>query len=94
MKAAHLAARPMRTRGEKSITWARVAPPPLVSDGITYRLARRDLDGAMHMEARTFLRMHSRGEIARSLWEARIRLRDAVDARDLVILGLVEAESA
>jgi len=91
MKAGHLVPRGMRTRGEKSITWARVAPPANVSDGITYRLARRDLSGTAHMEVRTFFRQQTRGEIARSLLEARLRLRDVVDSRDLVFLGLVEA---
>lgn len=90
MKTGHLVPRPMRTRGEKSITWARSLPPPLVSDGITYKLAKRDYSGTIHMEMRTFLRMHTRSEIARSIWEARIRLRASVDDRNLVILGLVE----
>jgi len=80
----------MRTRGAKSITWARVTPPALVSDGITYRLARRDLEGIAHYEVRTFFRTHSRDEIARAVWEARIRLRATVDDRDLVILKLVD----
>lgn len=90
MKTGHLVPRPMRTRGEKSITWARTTPPPLVSDGITYRLARRDYEGVLHYEQRVFFRGHSRSHIASLLWEARVRLREAVDARNLVILGLVE----
>lgn len=94
MKTTHLTPRAMRTRGEKSITWARSTPPPKVSDGITYRLARRDLDGKIVPMSITFFKAHSRAEIARSLWAARQCLRATVDERDLAILGLTEAAAA
>jgi hypothetical protein len=94
MKTAHLTPRGMRSRGEKSITWARVVPPAPVSDGITYRLARRDLNGKIVSVSLTFFRAHTRNQIARSLWAARTGLRESVDARDMVILGLAEAVAA
>lgn len=94
MKSTHLTPRAMRNRGDRAITWARTAPPPAVSDGITYRLAKRDLDGKIVPVSLTFFRAHSRDEIARSLWAARKALRATIDERDIVILGLVEAAAA
>lgn len=90
----HLTPRSMRTRGEKSITWARVAPPPGIADGITYRLARRDLNNRLYFEVRTFFSGTPRGRIAESIWAARRRLRDTVDAQDMIILGLAEGVAA
>jgi hypothetical protein len=94
MKTTHLTPRGMRSRGEKSITWARTIPQKGVSDGITYHLARRDLHGKIVRASLTFFRAHTRSQIARSLWAARKGLRESVDARDLVILGLAEAVAA
>ena len=91
MKTTHLTPRPMRNRGERSITWARTIPAPELSDGITYRLAKRDLDGKPTVVALTFFKAHLRGEIARSLWAARAGLRATVEDRDMRILDLVEA---
>jgi hypothetical protein len=90
MKTTHLTPRGMRSRGEKSITWARVVPPPGVSDGITYRMAKRDLDGKIVSVSLTFFRSHSREQIARSVQAMRKGLRETVEARDMRILGLEE----
>lgn len=87
MKAGHLTPRHMRTRGEKSITWARFVYRPGV---FAYRLARRDLRGVTYYEQRAFGEDDHRDYIARMLWHTRIRLRATVDARDLVHLGLEE----
>ena len=94
MKAGHLTPRPMRTRGEKSITWARSTPPANVSDGITYKLAKRDLDGKIVQVTVTFFRSHTRDAIAASVRAARKGLLATVDDRDMVILGLAEGMAA
>jgi hypothetical protein len=87
VKTGHLTPRPARTRGEKSITWARFA----YAEGVIgYRLCRRNLRGGIHYEQRAFPVEDHRDYIARELWHTRIRLREAVDARDLVHLGLEE----
>ena len=94
MKAGHLTPRPMRNRGEKAITWARSTPPANVSDGITYKLAKRDLDGKIVQVTLTFFRSHTREAIAASVAAARKGLLSTVDDRDMVILGLAEGMAA
>lgn len=94
MKHSHLTPRPMRTRGEKSITWARSIPLASVSDGITYKMAKRDLDGKIVQVSLTFFRAHTRDAIASSVKAARKGLLSTVDDRDMVILGLTEAAAA
>lgn len=94
MKTTHLTPRPMLNRGEKSITWARSIPPRNVSDGITYKLAKRDLDGKIVQVSLTFFRSHTRDAIASSVKAARKGLLSTVDDRDMVILGLAEAAAA
>jgi hypothetical protein len=94
MKTGHLTPRPMLNRGEKSITWARSIPPANVSDGITYKLAKRDLDGKIVQVTLTFFRSHTRDAIAASVAAARKGLLSTVDDRDMVILGLTEGMAA
>ena len=88
MKRTHLTPRACRTRGAKAITWARIIEPG--REGVIYRLSRRDLNGRLLFEQRAFSGVEPREYIARTIWHARIRLRETVDSVDLVLLGLVE----
>lgn len=76
---------PRKTRG---FAWARV---PENDHGIvTYRLSRGDARNVLHYEQRSFDTMACRSDIARSLWIARIHLRDRVDELSLRQLGVIE----
>lgn len=77
---------PRKTRG---FAWARV---PENDHGIvTYRLTRGDARNVLHYEQRSFDATACRSDIARSLWLARIRLRDRVDELSLQQLGVIGA---
>lgn len=73
---------PKKTRG---FSWARV---PTANGGVTYRLYRHDLQGALHAEVLRFPAGESRQQIQAVLRTARHKLRDSVDDIDLHFLGV------
>jgi hypothetical protein len=75
-----------RPTGRGSFSWGRV---PSLTGGVTYRLFRRDVKGALHVEMKRFdPEHHERHDIARELIVMRRRLRETVDALDLKFLGV------
>ena len=66
-------------------SWARV---PTASGGVTYRLYRCDMKGALHAEVLRFPAGESRQQIQAVLRTARHKLRDSVDDIDLHFLGV------
>lgn len=74
-------------RGNGAFRWACIP-----GDGVlTYRMFRRgEVATAWKLSERTFSTTIPRGVIARELRSMRSRLRDAVDAVDLALLGVTE----
>lgn len=81
--------RPVTRRAPKrngGFSWGRF---PMGDTGIVcYRLFRRDLTGAIHIENLHFYPQDQRRDVALALRDARHRLRDRVDAIDLAAWGL------
>lgn len=75
-----------KPRGRNRFSWGRVRHGE--GRSVTYRLFRRAFNGKLYMEVHTFNREDPRAGIARTVWNMRIRVRDAVDAVDLAALGL------
>ena len=74
---------PTKTTG---FTWGRF---PMGNTGIVcYRLFRRDLAGAVHIEAMHFFPRDQRAAVALALREACHGLRDRVDKIDLAAMGV------
>lgn len=62
---------------------------PSLAGGVTYRLFRRDMKGALHVEMRRFEPDHvERHDVARKLNAMRHSLRDRVDELDLKFMGV------
>lgn len=79
---------PKRTEG---FAWGRSIDKVLGGHALTYRLFRRDLKGALHIETRAFYLTDHRRHIALQLLIARRQLREKVDA---IGYALIEAEQA
>ncbi len=75
---------PRKTRG---FSWARVPHDDL--GALEYRLFRGDANGVVHVIADLFFAGRTRGEIAKRVWQMRIRLRDRVDELTLQQLGVI-----
>lgn len=67
-------------------SWGRF--PMGLSGNVAYRLFRRDLSGAIHIECLHFLHRDSRRDISIALRAACHRLRDRVDEIDLAAIGV------
>lgn len=81
--------RPVTRRAQKKnggFSWGRF---PMGDTGITaYRLFRRDLTGAVHIENLHFYPQDQRRAVALALRAACHRLRDRVDEIDLATMGV------
>lgn len=81
--------RPVTRRAPKrngGFSWGRF---PMGDTGIVcYRLFRRDLTGAVHIQSLHFYPQDNRRAVALALREACHRLRDCVDEIDLAALGV------
>lgn len=79
---------PKRTEG---FAWGRTIDKVMGGHALTYRLFRRDLKGALHIETRAFSLTDHRRHIALQLLIARRQLREKVEA---IGYALIEAEQA
>ncbi|WP_223495884.1 hypothetical protein [Stenotrophomonas indicatrix] len=79
---------PKRTEG---FAWGRAIDKVMGGHVLIYRLFRRDLKGALHIETRAFSLTDHRRHIALQLLIARRQLREKVDA---IGYALIEAEYA
>ncbi|MDH7548231.1 MULTISPECIES: hypothetical protein [Stenotrophomonas] len=79
---------PKRTEG---FAWGRAIDKVMGGHVLIYRLFRRDLKGALHIETRAFSLTDHRRHIALQLLIARRQLREKVDA---IGYALIEAEQA
>lgn len=79
---------PKRTTG---FSWGRTIDRVMGGHVLVYRLFRRDLKGALHIELREFALHDHRRHIALQLLKARQVLRDRVDA---IGYALIEAEQS
>jgi len=76
---------PKRTKG---FSWGRA--PTACGQMVTYRLFRRDLAGALHMQTVLAYCSDPAATTARRLIRARHTLRDRVDTLDLAAMGVTE----
>lgn len=75
-----------RPNPHSRFSWGRV---PSLAGGVTYRLFRRDVKGALHVEMKRFEPGHfERSDIAPVLNAMRHALRDRVDELDLKFMGV------
>jgi len=78
--------KPRQPKHGQRIRWARVQ---IGEDHMQWRIYRRsEINRRVFGEARTFHKHDSRRGIANELRRMRARLRDAVDAYDLSLLGV------
>lgn len=74
---------PKRSSG---LSWGRI--PADDGQAVTYRLFRRDCNGRLHYEARSFSARTPRSHIAQAIHALKRQLRDRVDDIDLAAMGI------